>query len=460
MRALPILLAAPILGGCVGAAPTDPTGVLDDVTAAGTAFALLPTGATGGEPSIGVASDGTIFLGGAIIVSADQAVAERRIFAELLRSSDGGATWEEVGNPVADPKQNMDPWMWLDPLTDRVYNVPLHLACSWAQWSDDGGETWLFNPAVACVPPSHDHQKLVTGPPAAVVTTVGYPNVVYYAYNSLLVTGTIGLLGGPRVADERLGTIVSTSLDGGLSFSPGKIIHESDCHRGIIGPPAVAPDGTVYIPHGTCEGVDIMISRDSGATWETVSLNDVGSLDDFAFDPAVAVDEAGTASLAWPGRDALLYFATSRDAGRSWSAPERLTPPEVNATVYSSAVGGAPGKFAVAYAATDASADGWTQKASSFADKGTTWHLEIAIVDEGRVSTRRLTTEEDPLQRGCIWMRGGQSECRNLLDFVTLTQREGRLFLAYTDGCDACPAGEQSTASDLMVAISEDAPLS
>jgi hypothetical protein len=376
-----------------------------------------------------------------------------------MRSTDGGATWLVVGDVVHDPKVDQDPYLWVDPLTDRVFNVPLDVACSWLAWSDDAGKTWDANPAVACAPPGHDHQKLATVPPVQGAITLGYPNIVYYAYNSFLLTG-LTPVDGPR-----LGTMVATSIDGGRTFSPGQVVHASDCHRGIVGPPAVAPDGTAYIAKGTCQGLDVIVSRDSGKTWKTeASLDSVGALDDFAFDAGLAVDAAGNVYVAWPGADALLYLSHSTDAGRSWSAPVRVTPEGVTATVYSSLVAGAPGKVALAYASTTRDPSGWPHRASSFSDDATVWDLRVAVLDDALAAepqprTLAVTDASDPLQRGCIWMRGGASDCRNLYDFVTLTQRDGTLYLAYTDGCDACRSASESRASHVMVAISVDSPL-
>ncbi len=453
MKGLLVVLAL-LVAGCAAPAAVKPASLQG---ASAPDFAILPVGRDGGEPSLGVAADGTLFLTGPLVLAPQQAVAEKGMVIPTLRSTDGGRSWQPVGDAARDPKLDEDPWLWLDPRTDRVYHAPLDLACSWAEWSDDHGATWDFNPAVACLPPGHDHPKLTTGPPAPGVATQGYPDVVYYAYNSLLVPDG----GLPLPVATRLGTLVSVSLDGGKSFQPPVVAHASDCHRGIVGPIAVAPDGTAYLPKGTCDGLDIIVSRDSGKTWAVAaSLDSEGALDDFAFDPGVAVDDAGNAYAVWPGRDALLHLSRSADDGRSWSAPVTITPPGVTATVYSSVVAGAAGKLAVAYASTTSDPSGWAHRASSFADEGTVWDLHVALLDGARlVRTLDVTPPGDPLQRGCIWMRGGQSECRNLLDFVTLTQRDGKLYLAYTDGCDRCADAASSRDAHLIVAITRDAPL-
>jgi hypothetical protein len=45
-------------------------------------------------------------------------------------------------------------------------------------------------------------------------------------------------------------------------------------------------------------------------------------------------------------------------------------------------------------------------------------------------------TPGDPVQRGCIWSGGGSNACRNLLDFNDAQiDKQGRVLVAYTDGC-------------------------
>ena len=45
-------------------------------------------------------------------------------------------------------------------------------------------------------------------------------------------------------------------------------------------------------------------------------------------------------------------------------------------------------------------------------------------------------TPTDPVQRGCVWLAGGSSTCRNLLDFNDITiDRTGRILIGWADGC-------------------------
>lgn len=432
-----LLLAA----GCASPDVEAPPGPAPETDAS--PFSILPVGRDGAEPTIGVLSDGTLVMAGAF---------GEDLSVRLLRSTDAGASWEPIGDDVMGPKVDVDPWVWVDPATDRIFHAPLYPGCTWLAWSDDAGETWSANPAAGCGFPAHDHQKLTTGPPPAGVPTVGYPSVVYYAYNSILVTGALPVADPP--AKNRVGTVVSVSLDGGRTFTPGVVAHESDaCHVGLNGPIAVAPDGTAYLPKPTCEGLDVMVSRDAGISWERHSLTEGGSLPDFAYDPSVAVDGQGNAYAVWPGADALLRMSVSRDGGTTWSTPVLITPPDVRATVFSAAAATNEGDITVAYLGTTADPATWPSRTSSDAPEGTLWNLYATQTRDGATfATTRLTTDEDPVQVGCIWMRGGSNQCRNLYDFIDVKTHQGVAYVSYVDGCVACEPTGQSEDGALMLA--------
>jgi hypothetical protein len=69
-----------------------------------------------------------------------------------------------------------------------------------------------------------------------------------------------------------------------------------------------------------------------------------------------------------------------------------------------------------------------------------------------------LTAEDDPAQIGCIWQSGGSNPCRNLGDFIDLTQLDGRPYLVFPDGCDHCSTDAESRGSAVTVAILETGP--
>ncbi|HLE97788.1 MAG TPA: sialidase family protein [Candidatus Thermoplasmatota archaeon] len=459
---LAALLAVPVLvlSGCLAPEAVTPASVVDPASGAALSAIVASTGSgrlvplpaeigdvevrvelldfDGGEPTIGVTSDGTIFVTGPGTMAA--------------RSKDGGHEWDIVGDgSPTRARFNLDPFLFVDPLTDRVFNAPLYVACTHLSWSDDLGETWENNALAGCGLPAHDHQKIAAGPPTDGTTTDGYPNVVYYAYNggfrSISIDSRV-----PTPKHGLEGTMVSRSLDGGKTWSLGVEAIPEDCHGGVNAPPHVAASGIVYLGSAECDGINVAISRDSGLTWKVAELgNDVGVNPYIAVNPNVATDAAGNAYVVWPGEDALMYMSVSRDEGATWSSSIRVSPPSVTSTAFSVLASGAEGRVSVAYVATDADTSGWATPQAQDAAEDTRWHLMLSttldgLADDPVFTTVRVTPEDDPVQVGCIWLSGGTEECRNLLDFMGLVQHEGRAYLVFTDGCpEGCKDGPEAT---------------
>ncbi len=411
--------------------------VIDDATATfmNATFRIAATGHHRGEPTIGVTSDGTMFMPAGASVAGGS--------GRVIRSRDNGATWEDVTDPLLGPKADLDPWVFVDTATDRVYHAPLYVACTWMSWSDNGGDSWFSNPVTGCGTPGHDHQKITAGPPAPGTTTRGYPSVIYYAYNSF----------------RGEGTVFSRSLDGGLTFTDERVIHAQDeCHGGLNGPIHAALDTTVYVPKQVCGGVDVLVSRDSGLTWTTVPIPDATAPSRF-FSPMIESDADGNAFLTWNGEDAQMYLATSTDKGASWSTPVRVSPPGVTATHMSVIAANGTGRVAIAYLATDADTSKWTTRTPHDASPDTRWHLMVsfiadALANDPVIVTHRVTPEDDPVQIGRIWQGGGTEPKRNLRDFIGMTERDGRVYVAYADGCPkGCTTSAESVGNEVTAAI-------
>ena len=186
-------------------------------------FQFSSVGETGKEPSIGITSSGCIFF-----------IAMEKV----MRSCDGGLTWEETQDPVMCSPTTSDPYGWVDPITDRVFGVQMiGLETSWICWSDDDGETWMGNPHDSGTTPLNDHIKLASGPwtdsgygALGQFTGSFYETAVYYCYNKLA------------------GIFCFTSFDGGATFETGgQIIGLATTNGGLHGAISTAPDGTVYV---------------------------------------------------------------------------------------------------------------------------------------------------------------------------------------------------------------------
>ena len=108
---------------------TDKTGNSIDIPLLDMTFQFSDVGETGKEPSIGITSSGCIFF-----------IAMEKV----MRSCDYGESWEGTQDPVQCSPTTSDPYGWVDPITDRIFNVQMiGLETSWICWSDDDGETWL-----------------------------------------------------------------------------------------------------------------------------------------------------------------------------------------------------------------------------------------------------------------------------------------------------------------------------
>ena len=399
-------------------------------------------GHRGAEPNVGVTSTGVAF------VTAGH---------NTLRSVDQGRTWEVVfnlteafpapvwGTPASQATRSSDPMLWVDTVTDRVFtNHMTGLACSNMIVSDDEGDSWTMKP-MTCGLPVNDHQKVATGlgyGPRAPVPNPAYPNPVYYCYNKLV------------------STQCAVSHDGGLNFLYDRTVASgfTDGCGGINGHPAPHPDGTMFVPMTLgCEGPAVGVSEDNGLTWTVRhGPTDVGAEE---IDPDVTVTKEGTAYMLYRGSDHLQYLVRSKDKFQTWEGPWRVSPPDLKSTVFAGITSGDDDRIAMAYLGTRDS-----DSEPSEAPAETVWHLFVtysfdALAASPTFVTTQVSTDADPVQRGCVWLNGGSNPCRNMLDFIDMTSdAQGRVYVAFTDGCDACATNKESILRNAAVAVLDSGP--
>lgn len=364
----------------------------------------------GGEPTLGVNAKGTLF-----VVSSN----------DVFRSRDNGTTWQMVSPPANFPR-SLDPILWVDQDTGRVFLDHLYLACSYLAYSDDEGANWLYNP-VACGIPGDDHQTLATGKPVNVAVPMPlYKNVVYYGWNGVAYSG------------------VSRSLDGGVTFAGGVIaIDQAHC-GGLNGHMKIDKDGIVYLPAAGCDQPVVAVSRDSGVTWEQHTI-DTGGVGRSApgDDPSIAIDTAGNAYLIWPGKDAKMYGSISTDKGKTWGPAFHVSPPAITSSLEAVSIAGDPGRVAFGYYATTADTSSWKTPNSDDAAKDARWHLFVTYsldaLDGANATfvTQQVTPDDNPVTIGRLHNGGADgTKDRNLLDFFDMVRDgQGRVYIAYTDGC-------------------------
>ncbi len=364
-----------------------------------------------GEPTLGLTKSGTVFVtssdgcvtscAGSTEAISTVAPGGRVVFA----SPDKGKTWEDrtPGVGALSPHVlSMDPYIYVDQRTSRIFNIDLTVACAILSLSDNEGLSWITNP-LACGEPVNDHQTLFAGPPAT-STTIGYPNVVYYCFNHPAVTKC------------------NKSINGGLSFMTTTDLTGPTC-GGLNGHGITDAEGVVFIPLGSCGRPTLGISRDEGNTWTTVEVADLPS--DSGGDPSVAIDENGTLYYLFvSSEDRLPYLVTSRDGGESWSTPIMVAPAGVKATNLATLQVGKPGNVALAYYGTTSDeADRWNgYLAEGFGILGRSPVFYTATVNDPR----------EPFKAGAC----GPGRCGRVLDFIDVEiAPDGHPWAAYVDAC-------------------------
>ncbi|MDQ3953398.1 MAG: glycoside hydrolase, partial [Actinomycetota bacterium] len=368
---------------------------------------------------------------------------------EVVRSKNGGKSWEIVSPAIAGANTHpisLDPYVWADRDTNRIFNIDLTVACSLMSFTDDLGETWTTNP-LACGRPVNDHHTLFGGPPAT-STTVGYPNVLYYCWNDVASSSC------------------SKSLDGGLTWSAtgspaftgvqpsaGDDGDPPPFCGGLHGHGIVARDGTVYLPKESCRQPWLGISRDEGLTWENVRVSNLDAGDGL-LDPSVDVDDRGNVYYAWTGGDRRVYLTTSKDGGKTWRDPVLVSPPgvrEVNlATLDASGVG----KVAIAYMGSANSP--WRHDCREKENcpenaeyARTTWSGYVttttdALDDKPVFVSTAVNPAKDPIYRG----RCGPGRCGLVFDFIDVViGPDGDPFATFVDACIAVCTGKNAAAN-------------
>tara|TARA_B100001964_G_scaffold150351_1_gene165501 strand:+ start:160 stop:1626 length:1467 start_codon:yes stop_codon:yes gene_type:complete len=403
-------------------------------------FTFSDVGEDGAEPSIGITSSGCIFF---------------IAFEKVMRSCDHGESWEDVADYASQPSTS-DPYGWVDPITDRVFNVQMvTLLTTWIAWSDDDGGSWLGNPHDSGPVPLNDHIKLASGPwtdegygiPGQISPV--YDTAVYFCYNKIA------------------GIFCYTSFDGGATFEVGGQIYGlATTNGGLHGAISTSPDGTVYVPPRV-ETPTIIFSKDNGVTWSERTMGlDTGTPYPRK-NSEVGTDSESNAYHIWTGADQGVYMSRSTDSGNTWEENSiRVSPVEIISSVFPHIDAGDPGRIAITYLGsenaselnqTDIDGNPWNGNAH-YAHGNVSYYLYVtfslnALDDEPVFHTVRISP--DPVQIGAICLNSGDcrdigGSNRNLLDFNDLhIDRDGRVYIAFADGCTGdCASNWNATPED------------
>lgn len=351
-----------------------------------------------GEPSIGLTSDGTLLLYPSFQAPAEVITpAEQFTGLAMARSLDQGATFtrqfSEIG-PINFHPYTADPFMYVDPYTDRVFMEDLAIPpfnCANLSYSDDNGDSWTQTLGGCLV---WDHVGYGSGPPT-LSQTQGYPTVIQRCAITYVATTVISEASGCQ-----------KSLDGGMTWQPpgnpaflfgydGMPYIPTTCN-GAVHHVFVDHRGWTWLGRGWCGSGGrndpyVALSKDEGATWTQLRIDDEAVA---GHDVGIGVDPAGNVYAFWTrDSDLMPVLAVSRDDGATWSEPISVAPPGVQAAGAISIAPGGIGKIGLMYA---------TQLD---VDDGANVHAVISNAygldgDHPKFMTAILTTPEDPLQAG------------------------------------------------------------
>lgn len=414
---------------------------------------LSLTGHGANEPGLGIASDGTVYFAPALTSEGNG----------VLRSNDGGETWKlsiprfEGGG--GHPK--LQPFFHLDRSGDRLFfsssklvldglstfkdDPGIHLSVS-----GDGAGSWRHQ---VLAPECRDWQKIFTGP-AVSSKPKGYPNVVYFSVPSPIAGNWAGIYPAPDFQH------FYKSLDGGETFqevsqlpiAPAAIPGCDARDYAMFAQGVVGRDGTIFLSFRRCRQLAVAISRDEGKTWEyrdvpgavlppydTSSLlgilGIVGGENAITGQP-IAVDTEGNLYAVWTDTQNRLFYASSKDQGKSWSKPVSAMAPGVREIRMVAITAQSKGRVAFAYFGSK----------DSVAYHGYIAETLDGLADEPVFVT---TTANDPKEP--LYPEGWQSGYDltyfdNGGDEITLIQveygPEGDVWASFVK--DMCPRGDRS----------------
>ncbi|HUR62555.1 MAG TPA: hypothetical protein VM286_09365 [Candidatus Thermoplasmatota archaeon] len=348
----------------------------------------------------------------------------------------GKPTWADVTPPYQVP-QNLDPMIYADVTTGRVFAGGLLGPCSEMMISDDDGATWL--PSInMCSGSNFDHQTVGTGPPAGPlpVTSEG-GHVAYYCAQG----GTISC---------------ARSLDGGQVWGPFVDVPGA-CH-GFHGHLQVNPrDGFVAVPTGACgERHGFLSTADGGLTWKS---NEVPGTEEWAngFDPSLQFTRASGWMYYAMASEHGVHVALTKDEGKTWEPLGSshgaatgwldlglLASPPVWAGSFTDVEAGDDDRVALSFFGLEETAANRTYLRSDRIyncderQEDLVWRSYIAAsYDAGQTWTVKRVSD-DPVQLGGMYdvVVDGSGACRNLLDFKDMDiDSNGRMVIGFADGC-------------------------
>jgi hypothetical protein len=379
---------------------------------------IFPVGREAAEPTVGVNANGTGFYAAAAFDAPGGALPR----TVVMRSRDGGRSWEGVSPPLPDPLQseppvNGDPMVYVDADTGRVFSLDTYDAdCMWLIFSDDEGETWHRNPVV-CDTGVTDHQTIFSGPPTPELEPLVdllYGKVLYVCYNTVAASFCVRSLDGGQTFSKAGAAYTGVEPDNPGTFG---FFGVEDFCGGLTTHLRTDSAGRVFLPAARCALPSISFSEDAALTWTQVLVNRDVLLphteagDDFEHENTTAVDAADNLYMTWwDHNDRLPYLAVSRDHGRSWSAPLMIAPPGVHEVNFPTLDAGDAGRIVIQFPGT---------VVDDRTDAQRPWNLYEVVstnaLDEDPLFVFTIANDPAlPIHRGTC----GPGRCAGMFDFL------------------------------------------
>ncbi len=326
--------------------------------------AIYPVGREAAEPTLGVRKNGTAFYAAATFDAFLPGVLPRTV---VMRSRDGGKTWEGVSPPLPEPLQseppiNGDPMVYVEEDSGRVFSLDTYDAdCMWLIYSDDEGDSWSRNPVVCDVTPAvTDHQTIFAGPPTPELEPLLlFPEVVYTCFNTVASTNCLRSLDAGRTFTKA--GFAYTGVEPDNTDAPFPFFGVPGLCGGLTAHLRTDSAGRVFLPAGRCGRPRISISEDAGLTWQRVFVNRDIPLPGVAGVPGgdnehettTAIDAADNLYMTWwDHNDRLPYLSISRDHGRTWSEARMIAPPGVQEVNFPTIDAGDEGRIVIHFPGT------------------------------------------------------------------------------------------------------------
>ncbi len=356
------------------------------------------------EPTMGITSTGNLYMASYGNGPAGSTAVVQCSGLTSMSADNLDYTCQNVYGPFLPVANSNDPYIYVDPWTDRIMKFDMHaLLGMTVEWSDDEGDSWT-GPTVATGYSVQDHQTIASSP---------YPAMLHETLWVFCINGNFPF------------PVCSASQDGGATWGPELPGAPADCQSGGLSAHLIgAENGNFYRGQIGCDGSGYsMYKTDDGAlTWsEHVLPTEVsGTADTWNAEEAqVSVDSDSNVYAMWMGSDNLPYFSYSLDDASTWSEAQMIAPSHLEGTGFPVVIAGDAGRVAFGYVAT--TGDG-------------VWHGYISMMTDAFNETPLITTvmvndPSDPLDNASPTC--GYERCGGFGDFLDMQiDANGRVWFA------------------------------